>query len=151
MCEQFRELRPRAYVDGVFDLFHSGHLEFLRRAREAAPPGAELWVGVITDESAKWKRLPVVPHAQRVAMLQHCTLVDRVVADPPLILTDEFLDAHRIACVLHGDDDRQEMFFAAPIRRGIMKYVRYTAEGPLAATTTGLIARVKARALEGAP
>lgn len=141
----------RVYADGVFDLFHSGHLAFLRQARRAAaaagggtpPPRVVLVAGVMPDEAAGWKRRPIIPHAQRVAMLRHCTLVDEVVEDPPLVLTDEFLDAHRIDLVVHGDDDRQERFFAAPIARGIMRYVPYTQEGPLAASTTKIIRRIQ--------
>ena len=140
----------RAYVDGVFDLFHAGHLEFLRKARaaaERAAAGAEvtLVVGVVSDEAAGWKRRPVVPHAQRVEMVRCCALVDEVVPDPPLVLTDAFLDARGISRVLHGDDDLQEAFFRAPRARGVMLYVPYTREGPLAVSTSGLIARIRGR------
>ena len=135
----------RVYVDGVFDLFHAGHLEFLRQARAAGGPGATLLVGVISDEAAGWKRPPVVPHRQRVEMLRQCRLADGVVADPPLVLTAAFLDEHAITLVVHGDDDKQEQFFRAAIDRGIMRYVPYTRGGPYAVSTSQLIARIVVR------
>jgi cytidyltransferase-like protein len=137
--------RSRVYADGVFDLFHAGHLEFLRRARKVGGPGAILIAGVITDESAGWKRKPVVPHRQRVEMLKNCKLVDEVVEFPPLKLTEPFIKDLKITHVVHADDDLQEEFFAVPRRLGIMHYVPYTTKGPLAVSTSGLIARIRGR------
>jgi glycerol-3-phosphate cytidylyltransferase-like family protein len=78
-------------------------------------------------------------------MVRCCALVDEVVPDPPLVLTDEFLDANAITHVVHGDDDLQEEFFRVPRARGIMLYVPYTREGPFAVSTSELIARIRAR------
>ena len=136
----------RVYSDGVFDLFHSSHLEFLRKARAVGGPGAVLLVGVTTDEDAKWKRPPVIPYAQRREMLKCCRLVDEIVPNPPLVLTGDFLDEYQITHVVHGDDDLQEDFFRVPRSRGIMRYVPYTREGPLAVSTSELIARIRGRA-----
>ena len=68
--------RRAVYCDGVWDLFHAGHLEFLQNVRSAAArdlgvANAEIHLvcGVVTDEdTASYKRLPVVPHAQRVVV-----------------------------------------------------------------------------------
>jgi cytidyltransferase-like protein len=141
--------RVRVYADGVFDLFHPGHVAFLKRARAAGGPHAELLVGVITDRDAQWKRRPVMTHAERVEMVRHCTEVDAVVADPPLVLTAEFLTANGIDFVVHGDDDLQEGFYRVPREQGKMLYVPYTR----GVSTTELIARAKqvGRAPEGVP
>jgi cytidyltransferase-like protein len=129
------------YADGVFDLFHPGHVAFLRKARAVGGPSATLLVGVVTDEDARWKRQPVMSHAERLAMVAQCAEVGQVIANPPLVLTDEFLDRHSISLVVHGDDDRQERFFAAAIARGIMRYVPYEK----GISTSMLIERVLAR------
>lgn len=139
------ETAARVYVDGVFDLFHTGHLEFLRKARAVGGEGAVLVVGVIGDGDAGWKRRPVVPHVQRVEMLRCCRLADEIVEDPPLRIDEAFLAARRIDLVVHGDDDLQEEFFRIPRRLGLMRYVPYAKDGPLAASTTALIARIDAR------
>lgn len=73
--------RPRegsvGYAPGVFDLFHIGHLNLLRRARLECD---YLVAGVVSDEMAmfaKGKR-PVIPDAERVEILRHIDLVDEV-------------------------------------------------------------------------
>lgn len=73
--------RPAAvigYTAGVFDLFHAGHLNHLRLAREHCD---YLVVGVTTDElaeEAKGSR-PVVSFLERMAILQSLRVVDHVV------------------------------------------------------------------------
>lgn len=68
------------YVPGVYDMFHIGHLNILRRAREDCDV---LIVGAVTDdvvERTKGKR-PVVPLTERMEILASIGIVDRVVAD----------------------------------------------------------------------
>ena len=114
----------RVYVDGVFDLFHVGHLNLFKNAKKY---GDILVVGIISDEDAiSYKRTPIITHKNRISMLEHCSLVDEIVENPPLILTKEFLLDNRIDIVIHADDSKQEEFFKIPIELGIMKYVPYT-------------------------
>lgn len=66
------------YTTGVFDLFHIGHLNILRRAKEQCE---YLIVGVSTDELVmeyKNKR-PVIPHHERIAIVESIKYVDKVV------------------------------------------------------------------------
>jgi glycerol-3-phosphate cytidylyltransferase len=70
----------RGYVPGVWDLFHIGHLNILRRAREQCDV---LVVGAVTDdivEATKGNR-PVIPLAERMEILASLSLVDEVVLD----------------------------------------------------------------------
>lgn len=68
------------YVPGGWDMFHVGHLRILERARALCD---RLVVGVVTDEGlvAAKGRLPVVPFAERAAVVAAVGLVDEVVAD----------------------------------------------------------------------
>lgn len=68
------------YVPGGFDLFHIGHLNILRAARERCD---FLIAGVATDESlaAMKGRLPVIPFDERRQIVQALTLVDLAVPD----------------------------------------------------------------------
>ncbi|WP_218123930.1 adenylyltransferase/cytidyltransferase family protein [Quadrisphaera sp. DSM 44207] len=61
-------------------MFHIGHLNILRRAREGCD---ELVVGAVTDEVVERTkgRRPVVPLEERAEILASLRLVDRVVAD----------------------------------------------------------------------
>jgi len=66
------------YTTGVFDLFHIGHLNVLRRASEHCD---SLIVGVTTDElsySRKGKR-PIIPYEERVEIVSALRFVDEVV------------------------------------------------------------------------
>jgi glycerol-3-phosphate cytidylyltransferase len=67
------------YTSGIFDLFHVGHLEVLRRARQASD---HLTVGVLTDELAEeiWGRRPFVPLIERLELVSHVRYVDQAVA-----------------------------------------------------------------------
>lgn len=68
------------YVPGGWDMFHIGHLRILERARSQCD---RLIVGVVTDEGlvAAKGRPPMVPFAQRAAVVAAVGLVDEVVAD----------------------------------------------------------------------
>ena len=67
------------YTTGVFDMFHIGHLNILRQAKAECE---HLIVGVSTDElveSYKHKR-PIIPFAERKAIVEAIQYVDEVVA-----------------------------------------------------------------------
>lgn len=64
---------------GTFDLFHAGHVAFLRHCRALAGSEGRVIVGLNTDRFAEsYKRLPVIPYAEREAVLLACRLVDDV-------------------------------------------------------------------------
>ena len=73
--------RPRegvvGYAPGVYDLFHIGHLNLLKRARLECD---YLVAGVVSDEMAMQAkgRHPVIPDAERVELLRHIDIVDEV-------------------------------------------------------------------------
>ena len=62
------------YLTGSFDLFHIGHLNLLRRAKQYCD---YLIVGVHTDGSHKGKEL-FIPLEERMEMVGNCKFVDRV-------------------------------------------------------------------------
>lgn len=63
------------YVAGVFDLFHYGHLNILRRAKEHCD---YLIVGVVSDRQVceKKKVEPFVPFEERLEIVRSCRYVD---------------------------------------------------------------------------
>ena len=65
------------YAAGAYDLFHYGHLEILRKAKENCD---YLIAGVVHDdvlEVTKGRR-PVIPIEERAAIFSHIDYVDEV-------------------------------------------------------------------------
>jgi glycerol-3-phosphate cytidylyltransferase len=71
-------MKKIGYTTGVFDLFHIGHLNILKRARLECD---HLIVGISTDElseSAKNKK-PFIPFQERMDLVEAVKYVDEVV------------------------------------------------------------------------
>lgn len=68
------------YVPGAWDMFHIGHLNILKRARENCDV---LIAGVVTDEALVEMKgnSPIVPFEERLAIVAAIGIVDQVVAD----------------------------------------------------------------------
>ncbi|MGE8204568.1 adenylyltransferase/cytidyltransferase family protein [Heyndrickxia sp. NPDC080065] len=66
------------YTTGVFDLFHVGHLNIFKRAKERCD---YLIVGVSTDELVmEYKsKKPVIPFHERIEIVEGIKYVDKVV------------------------------------------------------------------------
>ena len=72
--------RRTAYVPGVFDMFHVGHLNILRNARLACD---YLIAGVVSDERCLVTKgfSPVIPVAERLDIVRHIRFVDEAVIE----------------------------------------------------------------------
>ena len=90
------------YTTGVFDLFHIGHLNILKKAKEQCD---YLIVGVSTDEVVQGykKKTPVIPFEERIAIVEAVKYVDEVV---PQRSMDKFeaWEKLKFDAIFHGDD-----------------------------------------------
>jgi cytidyltransferase-like protein len=125
----------------VADLFHYGHVNFLRIAREH---GDYLLVGIHSDEVVRnYKRAPILSMDERIASVAGCRYVDEVVPDAPLKVTRAWIEQHEIDLVVHGDDFTEEQnknYYEIPIEMGIFRIVSYTP----GISTSDILARCKA-------
>ena len=66
------------YTTGVYDMFHMGHLNILRRAKEQCD---FLIVGVSTDELVQKEKnkIPIISFQERVEIIKELRCVDMVV------------------------------------------------------------------------
>lgn len=132
----------RVYADGVFDLFHLGHMRVLQQAKTAFP---DTWliVGVTGDtETHKRKGLTVMSAKERAESLRHCRWVDEVIEDCPWVITVEFLEKHGIDYVAHDDipygaSEGDDIY--KPIKEKGMFLVTQRTEG---VSTTGIITKI---------
>lgn len=88
---------------GTFDLFHIGHVNLLKRAREL---GDRLIVAVSTDEfNLKEKnKTTIVPYEYRVAVLESCRYVDLVIPESGWEQKTEDIKKYNVSTFVMGDD-----------------------------------------------
>lgn len=129
------------YVDGTFDLFHVGHIEFLKKAREL---GNFLVVGVhddMTVNAIKKQNYPIMNLHERVLSVLSCRYVDEVIIGAPYSVTKDVLHkVYSIDLVVHGITPSAEDLdgndpYALPKSLGIYKQI----ETPFPELTTNNI------------
>ena len=90
------------YTTGVYDLFHIGHLNILKRAKEHCD---YLIVGVSTDEvveSYKGKK-PVIPFSERIEIVKAIRYVDEVIPQTSMDKMEAWEKLH-FDVLFHGSD-----------------------------------------------
>jgi len=97
------------YTTGVFDMFHIGHLNILKKAKEQCD---YLIVGVSTDElieAVKNKR-PIIPFDERLAIVGALRFVDEAV---PQVNKNklEAREAYKFDAMFVGDDWKGKPLF----------------------------------------
>lgn len=89
------------YVIGVFDLFHRGHVEFLKKSKSL---GERLIVAINGDDMvASYKRRPFYSEEDRLAIIQACKYVDEA-----FIIREydnkQYIEQYGIDAIVHGND-----------------------------------------------
>ncbi|MET3808585.1 glycerol-3-phosphate cytidylyltransferase [Nakamurella sp. UYEF19] len=90
------------YAPGAYDLFHVGHLNILRHARERCD---YLIAGVVSDEMCELTKgvRPVIPLAERLEVVRSVRYVDDVYAETTTEKLDAWQDLH-FTHIFKGDD-----------------------------------------------
>lgn len=90
------------YTTGVFDLFHIGHLNILRRAKEQCD---YLIVGVSSDLLVMGykQRIPVIPYEERAEIVAAIRYVDKVVCQESMDKVKAWENL-KFDVMFHGDD-----------------------------------------------
>lgn len=132
------------YIDGIYDLFHAGHINTLKNIKNMEN-NVKLIVGLINDKDAtNYKRKPIINETNRYIMLESCKYVDEIITNAPLFITKDFMDNHKIDLVVHSfsnknDENKQMEFFKVPIKMNRYKTIEYSN----IESTTNIINRIK--------
>ena len=130
----------RVYTDMVADLFHFGHVKFLKKARAL---GDYRVVGICDDDIvAAHKRRPILTMKERIAVIAGCRYVDEVIPNAPWKFDPAWIEAYNIDLVVHGDEYSREQFeyyYKVPIEMGIFRAIPYTK----GISTTAIIRRIR--------
>lgn len=96
------------YVPGVYDLYHVGHLNLLRKSKARCK---HLIAGVLTDELVFYfkRKYPYIPFAERVEIIKSVRYVDQVIQvdDSNTVKMDAWRQLH-FDCHFSGDDHLQD-------------------------------------------
>jgi len=117
------------YTSGVFDLFHIGHLNLLKKAKENCD---YLIVAVSTDELVKEykNKTPVISFEERKSIVEAIRYVDKVI---PQTNRDKIstYNSLKFDVMIVGDDWKDSEIFSQVEKHmkkhgGWVKYVPYT-------------------------
>tara|TARA_X000001036_G_C20077985_1_gene561940 strand:+ start:87 stop:467 length:381 start_codon:yes stop_codon:yes gene_type:complete len=121
------------------DLFHYGHVNFLKNASLI---GDFLIVGIHSDKVVQgYKRSPIMTMEERIAVVSAIKYVDEVIPDAPLLIDEKWIKKHDIDIIVHGDDweiSKLQNIYKIPIEMGIFKTVPHTPS----ISTTDIIKRL---------
>lgn len=141
--------RPNArivYIDGAFDLFHAGHVEILKRAREL---GDFLLVGIHSDETVSEHRgnhFPIMHLHERSLSVLACRHVDEVIIGAPWEISKDMITTFNISLVVHGTVAEKSIIhsevdpYEVPKSIGIFRLL----ESPKSITTISVAQRIMA-------
>ena len=126
-------MKKIVYIDGVFDLFHRGHLESLIKAKKCLndEENTHLIVGVVGDRDAtSYKRKPIINEEDRREIINSIKYVNEVICPCPLVVDMDFIKTHNIDVVVHGfvseqDRNKQKEFYEMITQYGYFKEIEY--------------------------
>ncbi|XP_057497568.1 ethanolamine-phosphate cytidylyltransferase-like [Actinidia eriantha] len=135
------------YIDGAFDLFHAGHVEILKSARQL---GDFLLVGIHSDQTVSEQRglhHPIMHLHERSLSVLACRYADEVIIGAPWEVTRDMITTFNISLVVRGTVAESNLFlngkadqYEVPKSMGIFQML----ESPKSITTTSVAQRIVA-------
>ena len=118
------------YVDMCADLFHYGHVNLLKAAKNL---GDILIVGIHSDSTIEsYKRTPIMNMKERISVVEACKYVDEVIPDAPLVITQKYIMDNNINIIVHAhpesENEKYNFMYKIPYELGIFRRLEYTAD-----------------------
>lgn len=118
------------YADMVGDLFHYGHLEFIKQIYDLKKPGDRLVIGVHNDKDVEsYKRRPIMNMEERIKVLSCCKYIDEIIPNSPLIISMEYIRSHNITRIFIPDNRTEteiKLWLDEPYKLGMVCKIPYT-------------------------
>ena len=97
----------RVYCDMCADLFHYGHVRFLKQCQALG----DVVVGIHSDQAIMtYKPPPIMTMTERIEVVASCRYVHEVVPNSPLKLTTSFLSENNIDLVVVPDNCTEALY-----------------------------------------
>ena len=131
------------YTDMVGDLCHMNHIKHLEKCK-AFKNNSLLYVGLHSDvESTKWKRQPIFNIQEREYIFKSLKMVDKVILNAPIIITEEFINKYNIDMVIHAHskEEEEKYYFQHKNAIKLNKFIRF--EYNQGISTTEIINKIK--------
>ena len=133
------------YTDMVGDLCHMNHIIHLEKCKKFKE-NCLLYVGLHSDEeSKKWKRIPVLNITEREYIFKSLKMVDKVIINATIVITEEFIKKYNIDMVIHAhsENENKKYYFHHEHVLRLNKFTRFDYNDGL--STTDIINRIKNR------
>ena len=135
--------KKNIFVPMVADLFHWGHVKFLKEIRKKYPK-ENIIIGLITDDvCASYKRKPIMNYDERKIVLESCKYVDKVINFSKLEITMDFLKKNNLDLVVHAHNKEEHEKYSIFWKNIQNNFVRMDYNNGI--STTDIIKRVKDR------
>ncbi len=106
------------YVSFSTDVIHTGHLDLIKHAREYG----KVIAGVLSDKAvASYKRFPLVPFEERLALISNIRGVEKAVCQKELSYAENLREL-KPDYVIHGDDWKEGI--QRPIRDEVIEVLK---------------------------
>ena len=110
---------------GVFDLLHTGHLNYLHKIKN---DNDNLIILLHSERFVStYKSIPIINEKDRLQMLQNIKIVDDVFIDDSDYLTEDILKNYKINKVIQAVDnpDMWNYYYHIPIKMNIIDFIEY--------------------------
>ena len=93
----------RLLLPMVADLFHYGHINFIKQSKQYQNKDNYIIIGLRTDElSVKYKRMPIMRYKERKLALLSCKYVDEVIELGNSYIEESIIDKYNIDYIIHA-------------------------------------------------
>jgi len=99
----------KVYITGVFDLFHIGHVNILKKCKKYFD---NVIVGIHNDNTVQtYKPKPIIPYNQRLEVLKSCKYVDQIIENADVNVDNSFLDTIEAKFLVYGREETKATSF----------------------------------------